>query len=438
MRLQLAAGAAIIALASMAGTAQAQTEVQFWHAFSGRLGDLLNGQVDQFNKSQKEYKVVAVPKGNYSETLNAGVAAFRAKQQPHILQVYEVGTGTMMAAKGAVKPVYEVMQQAGEPFDPKSYLPAVVGYYTTPDGRMLSYPYNSSTPVMYINKDMFKKAGLDPESPPKTWPEMDGAVKKLKAAGVECPYTSTWQSWIHLESLSAYHDQPFATKANGFEGLDTELKFNGPMQVKHIEMLGRWAKDGLFVYAGRRSEANPRFRTGDCAILTESSAGYATVKTEAKFPFAVANLPYWSDVQGAPWNTLIGGASLWVLQGHKPEEYKGVAKFFSFLSSPEVQAKWHQDTGYLPITPAAYELSQKQGFYEKNPGTDIAIKQMSGKEPTPNSKGLRLGNFDQIRTVLDEELEGVWAGKQDAKTALDKAVQRGNELLRRFERANQG
>ncbi|MDT8345580.1 MAG: sn-glycerol-3-phosphate ABC transporter substrate-binding protein UgpB, partial [Thermohalobaculum sp.] len=429
-------GSAMMAsLMAMSTTASAATEIQWWHAFTGRLGDLLAEQVTQFNASQSDYVVVATHKGNYSETLNAGIAGFRAGEQPHILQVFEVGTATMMAAKGAVKPVYEVMAESGLPFDPNAYLPAVTGYYTTAAGEMLSFPYNSSTQVLYVNRDKLAAAGVDPNVDLSTWEAWDPVLEQLKAAGVSCPYTTSWQSWVHLESMSAYHNVPFATKSNGFDGLDTELTFNGPVQVKHISKLAEWAKDGKFIYAGRRNEAGANFRSGDCALFTESSAGYAGVKAEAKFAFDIRHLPYWDSVDGAPQNTIIGGASLWVLGGHDADEYKGVAAFFNFMSSPEIQAGWHQNTGYLPITQAALDLTKSQGFYAANPGTDIAGTQMTRSEPTANSKGLRLGSFDQIRTIIDEELEAVWAGNKTAQQALDSAVARGNELLRRFEMA---
>ena len=420
----------------LAQPASAATEIQFWHAFTGPLGEILAKQVEGFNGSQTDYQVVAAYKGNYSEALNAGVAAFRAGQQPHILMVFEVGTATMMAAKGAVNPVHEVMQSGGERFDPSVYLPTVTGYYTDPEGNMLSMPYNSSTPVLYYNKDAFAQAGLDPDSPPKTWSEFGTALDALKAAGSSCPFTTAWQSWVHLENLSAWHDVPFATKANGFAGLDTELVFNGPLQVKHIQQLGDWAKEGKFIYGGRRNESGARFNSGECAMLTESSAGYASIKAKTEFNFGVSSLPYWEDAEGAPQNTIIGGASLWVLTGHPEEEYEGAARFFSYLSRPEVQAEWHQQTGYLPITLAAYDLTKEQGFYDENPGTETALIQMTAKDPTENSKGIRLGSFDQIRTVIDEELEAVWVGTKTAEDALDSAVERGNVLLRRFERAN--
>ena len=429
--------AAAVAASLSAGAASAATEIQLWHAFTGRLAELLTEQTTKFNAAQSDFVVVPTPKGNYSETLNAGIAAFRAGEQPHILQVFEVGTATMMGAKGAIKPVHELMAEAGTPIDKSAFLSAVTAYYTTADGDMLSMPYNSSTQVLYVNSALLEKAGLPADAPLETWPQVEAALTALKAAGVDCPLTTAWQSWVHLESFSAYHDVPFATQENGFGGTDTSLVFNGPLQIAHIAKLGEWAKEGKFIYAGRRGEGGARFRAGECALYTESSAGYAGVKAEAQFPFQIRPLPYWPEAEGAPQNTIIGGASLWVMAGKPAEDYKGVAAFFSFLSSPEIQAQWHQQTGYLPITYAAYELTKSQGFYEANPGTDIAIIQMTGKAPTANSKGLRLGSFDQIRAIIDEELEAVWAGDKTAQAALDSAVERGDQLLRRFERAAQ-
>lgn len=430
--------AAGVVAALMAGVAPATaaTEIQWWHAFTGRLGELLAEQVEKFNASQGDYVVVASHKGNYSETLNAGIAAFRAGEQPHILQVFEVGTATMMSAEGAIVPVHQLMADTGKDFDPEAYLAAVKGYYTTTDGKMLSLPYNSSTPVLYVNRDAFEAAGLDPDMDLSTWEQVDKALEGLKAGGSSCPLTTAWQSWVHLENLSAYHNTPFATQENGFAGVDTELALNGPVQVAHISAMGEWAKDGEFIYSGRRNEGGARFRGGECALFTESSAGYAGVKAEAEFKFDIRPLPYWASVEGAPQNTIIGGASLWVMAGHEAEEYAGVAEFLNFLSSSDIQAAWHQNTGYLPITSAAYDQTKAEGFYDENPGTDIAIIQMTGKAPTADSKGLRLGSFDQIRGIIDEELEAVWVGDKSAQEALDSAAERGNQLLRRFEQAN--
>lgn len=416
--------------------ASAQTEVQFWHAFTGRLGELVAAQVEDFNASQDDYTVVASHKGNYSETLNAGIAAFRAGEQPQILMVFEVGTATMMSAKGAVRAVADVMAASGAEFDQDAYIGAVKGYYTSADGDMLSLPFNSSTPVLWVNRNMLEGAGIDPDTDLSTWENVGGVLDQLSDAGVDCPLTTAWQSWVHLENFSAYHDVPFATQDNGFAGTDTELAFNSPAQVAHISAMGEWAKDGKFFYAGRRNEGGANFRAGECALFTESSAGYAGIKAEAEFDFDVRPLPYWKAVASEPQNTIIGGASLWVMDGHEEAEYEGTAQFLAYLSSEAVQSKWHQDTGYLPITTAAAAATREAGFYDENPGTDVAVIQMTTNEPTANSKGLRLGSFDQIRGIIDEELEAVWAGDKDAQTALDSAVARGNQQLRRFEQAN--
>jgi len=436
MNKTLIAGFALASTVLTPIAASAQTEVQFWHAFTGRLGELVAAQVDAFNAGQSDYTVVQSHKGNYSETLNAGIAAFRAGEQPHILMVFEVGTATMMAAAGATKPVFEVMAESGATFDPDAYIGSVKGYYTTTDGDMLSLPFNSSTPVLWVNRDAMEAAGVDPDTDLSTWQNVGAVLDQLKAGGEECPLVTAWQSWIHLENLSAYHDVPFASKDNGFAGLDTELMLNGEAQVAHLTAMGEWAQDGKFVYTGRRNEGGANFRSGECALFTESSAGYAGIKAEAEFDFDVRPLPYWEGVGNAPQNTIIGGASLWVLEGHEAEEYKGVGEFLSYLSSSDVQAQWHQDTGYLPITTEAGEATRAAGFYDENPGTDIAVIQMTAKEPTANSKGLRLGSFDQIRGIIDEELEAIWAGDKSAQEAMDSAKERGDALLRRFESAN--
>ena len=419
----------------IASPAQAQTEIQWWHAMGGALGEWVNDLAKGFNESQKEYKVVPVYKGTYTESMTAAIAAYRAGNAPHILQVFEVGTATMMASKGAIKPVGEVMKQAGYKFDPSVYIPAVVGYYTAPNGEMLSMPFNSSTTVFHYNKDAFKAAGLDPDKPPKTWPEVALAAAKLKATGHKCPFTTSWVSWTQLESFSAWHDTLFATQNNGFGGTSARLVFNSPLHVRHLENLANMSRQGLFIYKGRDNAADATFPSGECAMMTGSSGLQGSIKRNAKFAAGLSTLPYYPDVPGTPQNTVIGGASLWVMSGKKPAEYKGVAAFFNYINKPDVQAASHQRTGYLPITMAAFALTEKSGFYKANPGADVPVTQMI-RRTTDRSRGIRLGNFVQVRTIVDEEMEQVWSGKKSAKEALDSAVKRGNEQLERFQKAN--
>ncbi|MCK6450907.1 MAG: sn-glycerol-3-phosphate ABC transporter substrate-binding protein UgpB [Alphaproteobacteria bacterium] len=435
IRLAGAGALAVSLCAAGALPASAQIEIHWWHAMTGANNAVIEKLAADFNAAQKEYKVTPTFKGSYADTMNAGIAAFRAGNAPHIMQVFEVGTATMMAAKGAIKPVQEMMKEAGEKFDPNSYLPAITGYYSTSKGEMLSFPFNSSSAVLWYNKDAFKKAGLDPAKPPKTWPETIDYAKKLKAAGYQtCGVSTAWVTWLLLEQFSAWHNVPLATKANGMGGFDTELKFNSPLHVKLISQLAELQKDKTFDYSGRTNTGEGRFTSGECPLFLTSSAFYGNVKANAKFAFGAAPMPYFPDVAGAPQNSIIGGASLWVMGGKKAEEYKGIARFFTFLSDTDRQVWLHVESGYLPITKAAYEKVKGRGFYKENPDRETPLLELTNKTPTENSRGLRLGNMVQMRDVWAEELEAAFAGKKTAKAALDDAVAKGNQMLRQFER----
>lgn len=423
-----------LAVAVMASPVQAGTELIFWHAMPGKRGDWIRDLAAGFNASQSDYVIKPVYKGGYAETMAAALTAAKAGRPPHFVQVFEVGTANMMAAKGIIKPVNEVMALLGKPFDDRAYLPAVTLYYSSMDGKLLSMPLNTSTPVLFYDTSAFAKAGLDPDNPPKTWPEVEKAALALIKHGAKCGFTTQWQSWIQLENLSAWHDMPFASKQNGIAGYDIELKFNSPFHVQHIQQLANWTRNKVFVPHGHTEEAVDKFISGECPMLFASSATYADLAGPNQPSFGIGMLPTWPEITWAPRNSIIGGATLWVMNGFNTREYLGIAKFFDYLSSPEIQAASHQRTGYLPITRESYSLARKQGFYATNPDTEIAIKQVTLHRPTEYSKGVRLGNFVQIRDVIDEELDAVWAGRKDAQTALNEAVRRGNELLRKFNR----
>ncbi|WP_265502726.1 sn-glycerol-3-phosphate ABC transporter substrate-binding protein UgpB [Paracoccus beibuensis] len=431
--------ASAVALLASLGSAQAETTIEWWHAMGGELGAKLEEIVQGFNDSQDQYTVQSSYKGTYPETMTAAIAAFRANQQPTIVQVFEVGTGTMMAAQGAIVPVHQLMEEHGEGFDPSAFLPQVVGYYTDPEGNMLSMPFNSSTPILYYNKDVFEAAGLDPEQPPKTWAELEQFSRQIMESGAaECGFTTGWISWIQTENLSAWHNQPIGTEENGFGGFEARLSVNGPVQVKHWENLKRWADEGIFKYGGPvgGDNAPPLFYAQDCAMIMNSSASRAGVIANAtNFEVGYGMLPYYDDVEGAPQNSIIGGATLWVLSGKSDEEYAAAAAFFDYLSSPEVQADWASFSGYLPITDAARD--RMADFYAENPGADTGINQITLNEPTQNSKGLRFGNYVQIRGIIDEEFEQLMAGDKDAQGALDSVVERGDALLEEFQAQSQ-
>jgi len=423
----------------LAAGAQQRVQVDFWHGLTQPLGGILEGVAAGFNASQDKYQVNATFKGAYPETMVAAIAAFRAGNAPHIVQMFEVGTATMMAARAAIKPVHELAKETGVNIDPKNYVGGVRGYYSTTDGKLVSMPFNSSTPVTWYNKDAFKKAGLDPEKPPRTWEETREAAKKIVAAkAAPCGFTTAWPTWTQYENFSAIHNVPLATKANGLEGMDAELKINSPLHVKHLQMLMDMLKEGTFKYGGRDAAGDALFPSGECAIIHASSGLRARVIREAKFQWGATFLPYYKGTAGAPKNSIIGGASLWVMTSPKrtADEYKAVAEFFGYISRPEVDAKFHMDTGYVPITLAGFALSSGQGYYLKNPGADMPFRQLTLTEPTKNSMGLRLGNMPEIRVVIQEEMEKAFQGQQTAKAALDSAVKRSNVILRNFERTN--
>lgn len=423
-------------LALSCGAARAQTEIRLWHALSGALGAALQGVAQRFNDSQKEFAVVLEHKGSYEDTLIAALAAQSKGAGPHLVQVYEVGTGHMMASRGAYRPLWQVAAENHEPIEAKAFLPPIASYFSDESGKLLALPFNLSTPILFYNKTAFRKAKLDPEKPPATWYEMPKAMGELLEAGYSCAYTTVWPAWVQIENMSTWHNRDFASKDNGLAGLDARLIFNTHLMVRHVSMLASWARAGYFTYSGRRLEGEKRFAAGECAMLTAASSSSADMRQLAKFEFGVAQLPYYDDVMGAPHHSLIGGAGLWVLAGKKPGEYKGAAKFLAFLARPEVQAEWHQRTGYVPVTRAAYEYTRKQGYYDAHPGQRIALQQLLHNIPTRESRGIRLGEFAKIREILEEELEAVWDGKVPPKLALDNAAERGNALLRKFEQAH--
>ena len=409
--------------------AAAATDLQLWHAMEGAPAEALMDLASRFNASQQTWRVVPVYKGNYQETFAAGLAAAHTGKAPHMLQVYEVGTADMMAERNAYKPLHQLAAETRIPVDKESYFPPAAAFYSDPAGRLMALPFNSSTPVMYYNRDAFIKAGLDPDKPPATWYELQPALIKLQASGSECPYTTSWQSWVFVENVSAWHNHPFAEPNNGFGNGRQELTFNSHLMIRHISLMSAWRKSDLFIYPGRTNEGEIRFATGECAVLTGSSAAMSSIARVAPFKLGVAPLPYYDDFNHAPYNTLIGGGALWVMAGKTAGEYTGVARFMEFLASPTIAAEWHKNSGYIPVTRGAYLALQKTGYYDSHPEMQIAATQLRGINPGSYARGIRLRHFEQIRAILDEELETVWSGKKPPKLALDDAAARGNAVL---------
>ena len=442
-RTLITASTALATVGSARARAQTKTSIVWWHAMTGVLAEQINRIASEFNASQSDIELRAVYKGTYTETLTAVIAAWRANQAPHLVQIFEVGTGSMLAAGPATKQVWQLAQETGIALDPAGYIPGVRGYYSLSDGRLASMLFNSSTSVMWYNKDMFEKAGLDPEKPPRTWDETRAAALaiKTKISGepgtVQIPMTSSWLVWAQLEQYSAIHDIPFATKSNGFDGLDTELAFNSPKHVKHWQRLLDMSAEGTFKYSGRDNTPDPLFYAGQAAIGFGSSAGRGDINRNAKFRWGAALLPTDPEINARPINSIIGGASLWTMtaKDRTPAEYKAVARFLQFIARPDMDAVWHQNTGYVPVTFGGYEKSKADGYYQKQVGADLPIQQLSRGTVTGNSRGLRLGRLAEIRNIVYEETEKALQGQQTAQQALDSSVQRGNRVLREFQKS---
>jgi sn-glycerol 3-phosphate transport system substrate-binding protein len=408
--------------------AAAKTEILWWHAHTGFLGERVNDLVTKFNSGQGDYEVKAVYKGSYPEALTAAIAAYRAKTQPHLLQGQEIATQTLLSS-GAIYPVYQLMKDQGIPIDWADFLSVVFSYYSK-DGNLYSMPFNSSTVILYYNRTLFKKAGLDPSVPPKTYDEIEKAARAcVKSGATKIGFTTAWPSWALVENAHAWHDQPFADQNNGFKGLASQLKINGPFGVKMMTMLARWQQEGIYTYSGRGSKGDQPIINGEAAIGLASTALVGTLTKTAKFEWGTGRMPRMASYpQG---NSIIGGASLWVMKGHKTEEYKGVAKFLEFLGKPEQQAWWHAATGYLPVSKAALKALPADHF-QKNPDMWTAFNQIMSGKTTANSLGVRLGNFAAIRDNIEAEMENIVAGKKTPKQGLDDAVKNSNKVLKEF------
>ncbi|MBX2830806.1 MAG: extracellular solute-binding protein [Rhodospirillales bacterium] len=424
-RKTLMAAAAVFALGN---AAEAATEITWWHAMDGALGGVVDQIAADFNASQSEYHLVAVNKGGYEDTMTAGIAAFRAKNQPNIIQIFDAGAATIINAKGAVKPVQDLLEANNVNFDINDYIPGVRYFYADSDGKMIGMPFNSSTPLLYYNKEALAKAGVDV---PKTWQEFEAAAPKLKEAG----YTALAQShspWIFFENFMSRHNLQMATGNNGYDSTDVEILYNNDALKDHWQHVKDWKDAGYYGYFGRAWGANQdAFVQQNVAMWIGSSGSFGGLRKSTQFDFGTSTLPYWENVGDAPKSTFIGGAALFAFSGHDSAEDAGVAEFFKFLTKPETQYYWHKETGYVPITNAAYDLAKKDGYYNESPDAEVGIQQLS-EEGAEWTKGYRLGFYVQIREVIYREVDKILNGEETVDAAFATIEEEANGLLKRF------
>lgn len=428
--IKFAASLLALVLCLSTPAARAVTELQLWHAMEGPAAEAVQRLADRFNASQQAYHLVPSQHGSDEDTLKAGLAAAAAGKGPHLLQVSEASASDMLADMRAIKPLHQLAAETRVPLDRTGISPGMGALYSDASGKLVALPFNASTPLLLFNREAFIKAGLDPDKPPVSWYQLQPMLIKLQEAGEECPYTTSWQSWIHLVNVSAHHNNPFASANNGYGSSRPELLVNGHLMIRHISLLSAWLKSDLFSYSGRGNAGDLRFAKGECAIITTSSEAWPEIRRTAQFTVVAAPLPHYDDFNGAPYNTLMGGGALWTMSGKTTAEYAGVAQFLQFLSSPAAVEDWHQNTGFLPVTRTAENALRKIGYYAMRPFAEIASRQLHGGSGGAFSRGVRLRHFTQIRSILDEELEAVWNNIKPPKLALDDAVMRGNALLK--------
>ena len=386
----------------------------------------------RFNAEQSAVHVALENKGDAETAVAGGLAAFAAKNAPDLLLVPDDLTPRMLSAKGTVKPLAEVLQLVNSP-DFKFFIPATVTFMKDAKGQLYGFPLLASVPVFFYNKNAYVKAGLDPEMPPRTWHDLQVQLLKLMRPETEiaCGYTTSDLTWVHIENLAAIHGQSIATKNNGLDGPGAQLVFNDLLHVRHTALMESWIKSELFSYSGHQKEGDLRFASGECATLTSASSALGDLLKSAKFEIGVAPVPFYEEGAASPFNALVGGSSLWVLGGKKPAEYKAIAQFLAFLSTPVIAAQWHQKTGTLPLTDAARIASEKSALYERISGFGAVMRQMTANTiPSPASRGIRLPQYEKVRDVINAELEEVWADRKPPKKGLDDAVRIGNALIR--------
>lgn len=429
MKLLLSVAAACVLASSSA--AWGSTDIELWHSMDGAAGQQLGRIAREFNESQAAYRVVPVFKGTARETVESAIAAYRAGHAPHIVQVDDAYRALATALPRAFSLVYQVMQQSGEHVSASAFVPAIAEKSLDRSGRLVSMPFNASTPVLFYNRDAFQAAGLDPDQAPRTWLKVQEAALKLVDSGAAaCGFTTDLPAWVHLENLLSWHDEPFSARSGARGKETTHLVFNSRLMILHVGLLSSWVRSGLFRYFGHRYEGEQRFAAGECAMLTGSSGSLADIEQKAQFKLGVASLPMYEDFPAAPSSALPAGGSLWVMAGKKKPEYAGVAKFLAYLASPQVQAAWHESTGYLPTTEVAFQAAKNQAS-PRYPGAEVALSEL-GADRRGLAKVMPYEHASAIRAIVDEELEAAWSRRKTPKEAVDDAVERGNRLLRTF------
>lgn len=398
-------------------------KLSFWYSLTGDIGEQIKVLVKDFNQSQNEYVIQPIYKGDYYETLTSFAASYRAHQPPAIVQIFEVGTAIMLAPKGIIKPVDELMAEQGMSLPKDDFIQSVREFYSR-EGVLMAMPFNLSAPVMYYNADLLAKLNYTSANFPQTWAEMEVLALKLKKAGVNCTYTTAYPGWVLYESFLAIQGLSIL-KSNPLH-VAQEL----PGLERHFRRLQKWQQLGYFRYGGRVDEATMFFTSGVCPLFSQSSGAYRNLSTLVPFHVGVAAMPLDTELSKVRYANVAGGAALWAVGGLTKEQYRGIAKFFAFIAQPQTQKTWHEQTGYLPIG--------LKGIYSALvKSSSIPVLRIVQKDLEADTQAFAmksLGPQNQIRRINDEVLESLFAGQLNAKQAVHESLARTKHIVERFKR----
>ena len=388
--------------------ATAEQQIQLYHGLPPARAAALVDIVDRFNAQEKGIKVVLSDKDWHTGS-------------PHLLILEGEDEDNFVAGTPRYKALHVLMKEAGVPL--QTLRPPAMMTRTPVDakGRLLALPVGLSTPVLFLNRNALRQAGINPEAATVgTRFELQETLGRLADTGHTCPYTVSEPGRVMVENLSAWHNEPVATA----HGKTMAPSFNGMFQVKHVAMMASWARARYLHMFDQRNEAEQRFAAGECAVIAAPSASWAEFRRQGKVDVAVMRLPYHEDFPGAPQNTIADGPALWAAAGKKPAEYKAVARFISFWLQPENQVAWQRETGYLPLNRAGLLASRSELLGDDLENVRVAVDQLTNKPTTADSAAQPVVERESVRRILDEELAGVWSDQKAAKEALDNAVTR--------------
>ena len=405
----------VLAAAAQAAKPVASAEIVFRHAMTGEAAAALVELVGRYNAESGGNKVILQHLSLVTDP----------QQLPHLALLEDDEHQKFFAGHPRMLPLHKVMANANEKLEAAAFFPVVADVVDDNKGRIQALPLALSVPVLFYNKDTFRKAKLDPNKPPATWWQVQETAGKIYDVDRRCPFTSSNPAWVLMENVATQHGEPLAHGENSGK---SGLALNNLVEVKHVALLASWHKSFYFRTFGPGREADEKFLSGQCGMLTSDSSLYHQLARRKPFNFGVADLPHYDDVRGAaPGRVLPDGAVLWALAGKKKPEYAAAARFVAFLLRPDVQKQWVRGSGFLPMTPAAAE-----SMMGDSPAPEVlrlAVQRLSDKKYASAAKPKTVFGMSRVRAILHEELEAVWANLKPAKEALDTAVRRGNSVL---------